>query len=371
MIVYYALILLACSQTLAQPQRTRIAVIGDEGTHIDYVQSIVEQTLQESHRFELVERERVEDVIAEASFQQSGITDQRQAVEIGQQLNVQWLLFLQTHRTGRDYQLTLKVIDIERNAILRVDSQQLGTQTDTMRAGAVALARRLIARVDLLHPVAMVDIPAGLFTMGSSDGLLDERPPHTVQLNAFQIDRHEVSRIAFEDWLVGQGRRTRADLRDPNFPATHVSWQDASAFCATRGARLPTEAEWEYAARGTAQRLFPWGDMPPSSARARHADSAPLPIDAPLLGATPEGVYHLAGNVAEWVHDWWGPTYYGTSPAQDPRGPEEGDFRVVRGGSWNQSAAELRASARSYSNPYKGTGYIGFRCARDVAPIRR
>ena len=365
MIALCAFILIAHGHAWAHTNASSVAVIADKGLYVDYVQAVVEEALQASDRFTLVERERVEDVLEEVAFQQSGITDQDSSIEIGHHLNVDLLVFLQTHRVGTAYRLTLKAIDVETNQVIRVDSHHIGPDAETMRAGATALARRLIARADLLRPVEMVRIPSGQFTMGSTEGLGDERPVHTVHLQSFRLDRFEVSQIALEDWLVEQGRKARADIRNATLPATHVSWQDASAFCATRGARLPTEAEWEYAARGSDIRTFPWGDSLPSPERARFAERTPLPVQTKLQGVTPDGIEHLGGNVAEWVQDWWDPSYYGASPTHDPQGPATGDFRVVRGGSWNQSADELRASARSYHNPLKGAGYIGFRCAQD------
>ena len=365
MIARYTFALIACYPIWLHANVSSVAVIADKGFYADYAQSALEEMMQESDRFTLVERERIEDVLEEISFQQSGITDQNRSVEIGHHLNVDILLFVQTHRVGTKYQLTLKAIDVETNQVMRVDSHPIGANTDSIRAGVAVLARRLIARADLLQPVDTVHIQSGQFFMGSAEGLGDERPVHTVHIKSFKLDRYEVSKIALEDWLVIQGRKAQADIRNATLPATHVSWQDASAFCAARGARLPTEAEWEYAARGSNQRTFPWGDNNPSPTRARFAERAPLPVQTKLEGITPEGTEHLAGNVAEWVQDWWDPAYYKASPIHDPQGPTTGEFRVVRGGSWNQSAYDLRSSARSYHNPFKGAGHIGFRCAQD------
>jgi formylglycine-generating enzyme len=346
-----------------------IAVIADKGPHADHVQTLVEQDLQKSGRFTLVERERVEDVLKEISFQQSGVTAQDKAVEIGHHLNVQLLVFLQTHRIAADYQLSLKVVDVGTNQVLRVDTQSLGHTAKDIEIGARLAARRLIARAGLFKAPEMVRIPAGQFSMGAENGFPDERPVHTVQIAPFAMDRYEVSRIAVEEWLVSKGRKKQADLRESDLPATNISWEDAVAFCSERGARLPTEAEWEYAARGSDSRTYPWGTTTPTQSRARFGggERSPLPVRHLLQGATPEGVHHLAGNVAEWVHDWWSPGYYSASPGQTPQGPEAGDYRSVRGGSWNQPADELRASARTYHNPYKGAGHIGFRCARDTS----
>jgi len=347
---------------------TPIAVIADKGTHADHVQTLVEQELQKSGRFFLVERERVEDVIKEISFQQSGITAQDKALEIGHHLNVKLLVFLQTHRIGIQYQLSLKVIDVGTNQVLRVDSQHLGNTAKDIERGSRLAARRLVAHAGLFSPAEMVHIAAGQFSMGAENGLPDEHPVHTVHLSPFTIDRYEVSHIAVEEWRVAQGRKGQADLRSADLPATNISWEDAVAYCGERGARLPTEAEWEYVARGSDSRPYPWGTAVPTPSRARFGgqERTPLPVRHLLQGATPEGVHHLAGNVAEWVQDWWSPSYYSESPAQDPRGPEAGDYRSVRGGSWNQPTDEIRASARAYHNPYKGASHIGFRCARDA-----
>ena len=366
MIARYVLALIVYCPIWVRADISSVAVIADKGPYVNYVQTVVEETIQTSNRFTLVERERVEDVLEEVSFQQSGITDQNQSVKIGHHLSVDMLLFLQTHRVGTEYQLTLKAIDVETNQVIRVDSHSLEANAESIRAGATVLAQRFIARSDLLQPVDMVHIPSGQFAMGSVEGLGDERPVHIVHIKSFKLDRYEVSQIELEDWRVEQGRKALADIRNATLPATHVSWQDANDFCVTRGARLPTEAEWEYAARGSSQRAFPWGDHSPSPTRARFAEQTPVPVQTKLAGTTPEGIEHLGGNVAEWVQDWWDPAYYSASPTHDPRGPTMGDFRVVRGGSWNQSANELRSSARSYHNPLKGAGHIGFRCAQDV-----
>ena len=110
--------------------------------------------------------------------------------------------------------------------------------------------------------------------------------------------------------------------------------------------------------------MYPWGDELPSSQRARFSGAGAAPVDALSPGATPEGIRHLAGNVAEWVADWWAPGYPDTALQDNPGGPEDGDYRVVRGGSWAGLPEDLRSSARGYHNPGRGSVHIGFRCAR-------
>ena len=202
--------------------------------------------------------------------------------------------------------------------------------------------------------------------MGSAVGPPDEQPAHRVSVRAFRLDRYEVSRIAYQAFLEAKGTARAGTVENPDHPAAMVSWSDAAAYCGWADKRLPTEAEWEYAARGGEARIYPWGDSPPDASRAHFGGRTREPVGVSGLsrGATPEGVHQMAGNVAEWVQDWWRPDYYATSPSDDPQGPTEGDYRVVRGGSWSQPGAELRAAARSFHNPDKGAAYIGFRCAR-------
>jgi formylglycine-generating enzyme required for sulfatase activity len=352
-------------------EAVQVAVVAEGGPAevTSYVQALVEKELGASGKFILVERSRVEEVLKEMAFQQSGVTVPEKAAQIGQHLNVEKLIFVQTHRLHPHYELTLRVVEVSTNQVLRVEKESLGRLKEEIQAGTRRAARRLIAAAGLLSPAQMILIPAGRFAMGSAHGLPDEQPPHSVSISAFYLDAYEVSRMAFEEFLVAQGRKARADVRDPDLPATGVSWHDAVAYCGSRGGRLPTEAEWEYAARGPQGRTYPWGETLPNPSLARFAgqERGPLLVVSLPEGATPEGVHHLGGNAAEWTQDWWDPGYYARSPAQDPRGPAEGDFRAVRGGSWNQPADELRASARAYHNPDRGDGHLGFRCARDAS----
>ncbi|MGP0566247.1 MULTISPECIES: formylglycine-generating enzyme family protein [unclassified Nitrospina] len=242
----------------------------------------------------------------------------------------------------------------------------------------------------------MVVIPAGPFTMGldidnpQGWGDTDEQPVHTVHLDTYAMDLYEVTAQQFAEFLnahpekadrfielgkavtvekVGERYRARPGL--DRHPVNRVSWYGADAYCRWVGKRLPTEAEWEKAARGTEARLFPWGDEFPTNDRVTFRRSfADLgfqvmePVDALPEGRSPYGLHHMAGNVWEWVGDWYGPAYYERSPQKNPTGPESGDSRVLRGGNWYFKAYYLRTTYRFNEEPHAFKIWQGFRCAR-------
>ncbi len=223
----------------------------------------------------------------------------------------------------------------------------------------------------------MVAIPAGEFTMGSQDGDADERPVHKVQVNAFSIDLYEVTVGQYEEFLRSGEARAPLDWNRMNQSAHHkrpvsnVDWGDAAAFCKWAGKRLPTEAEWEKAARGTDGRLYPWGNDPPTPRHANYGKSgshnyeASAPVGTFEDGKSPYGLYDMAGNVAEWVSDWYETDYYKSSPPQNPEGLSTGAFKAIRGGAWDSSAKNLRSSDRSWDPPsFRSQYFPGFRCAK-------
>jgi formylglycine-generating enzyme required for sulfatase activity len=218
---------------------------------------------------------------------------------------------------------------------------------------------------------------------------LGEAPVHEVALNAFRIGRYPVTVEEFrrfmeadgyehEAWWKagGFGQRTGPDGWEeqrlhPNRPVVGVTWYEAAAWCAWNGGRLPTEAEWERAARGTQGRKYPWGIEAPDEGRAIYDETKihhATPVGLFPQGMTPEGLHDLAGNVWEWCSDWYAKDYYSKSPQENPPGPDDGEYRTVRGGSWNVGAVALRAAVRSGYVPGDGLGVVGFRCVREVLP---
>jgi formylglycine-generating enzyme required for sulfatase activity len=225
----------------------------------------------------------------------------------------------------------------------------------------------------------MVEIPAGEFGMGidGMQALEDEKPSHRPWLDTYAIDLHEVTTAQYAAFLSSNDRPRPWQWETVNLadhgdrPVIGVDWFDAEAYCRWKGGRLPTEAEWEKAARGTDGRLYPWGNQAPSKDVANFGLGARFtytqvlfPVRSHEEGRSPFGLYHMAGNVYEWVKDWYQGNYYEISPPQNPQGPELGEFKVLRGGSWSDLPKYLLTYSRFKLPPETRNSYVGFRCAR-------
>ncbi len=240
-------------------------------------------------------------------------------------------------------------------------------------------------------------VPAGPFLRGSPEGygMPEERPQRTVALSAFELDTLPVTFGDFQAFVDAQGYAreelwspegwafARAEgLVRPRFqgepewahvagsaqPVCGVSWFEAEAYARFAGKRLPTEAEWEKAARGTDGRRYPWGDdwdERRASSRGGPIRAAP-PVGSFPLGASPYGALDLAGGLWEWCSDWFHPDYYAAAPAENPPGPQSGLMRVARGGAWNCVPLLNRTANRNAWKPTARFSNLGFRCARSV-----
>jgi formylglycine-generating enzyme required for sulfatase activity len=226
------------------------------------------------------------------------------------------------------------------------------------------------------HARSMLVVPAGEFTMGSTTGDADEQPVHQVYVNAFLMDVHQVSVKHYARFLEATHHEVPPDWSIMNRPqhqdrpVANVDWAEAAAYCTWAGKRLPTEAEWEKAARGTDGRIYPWGNELPTQARATSgkeiwsSHTAPSSVGMLEEGKSPYGIYDMSGNVWEWVSDWYDQDYYKNSPSKNPTGPSTGEAKVIRGGSWGSGPKDLRAANREVHVPsFRGFG-TGFRCAK-------
>ncbi|MGH7255496.1 MAG: formylglycine-generating enzyme family protein [Nitrospirales bacterium] len=232
------------------------------------------------------------------------------------------------------------------------------------------------------HEGPMAPIPAGEFWMGIDGliGLVDERPRHKVWLEAYALDVYEVTTRQYARFLKETTHEPpwlweSVDLAlHGNRPVVGVSWFDAEAFCRWAGKRLPTEAEWEKAARGTDERRYPWGNSEPTPDIANYALGARFSYSQTLMpvgqypkNRSPYGVYDMAGNVWEWVQDWYEGEYYAQSPERNPQGSDSGEFKVMRGGSWSELPKYLLTYGRFKLPPETKNSYTGFRFAKSVA----
>jgi eukaryotic-like serine/threonine-protein kinase len=234
--------------------------------------------------------------------------------------------------------------------------------------------------------MVMVQVLAGEFLMGSDPtkdkySKNDEQPQRIVSLDSFWIDQTEVTNGMFVK-CVEAGACDRPVVNSSNsrdsyygnnqfddYPVINVSWNQAKAYCTWAGAKLPTEAQWELAARGTDGRTYPWGE----GIDCNMANYSDCGGDTKAVGsypgwASPYGALDMAGNVHEWVADWYDSNYYNQSPSNNPTGLTNGESRVIRGGSWYCGSDCLRASSRSWYPPGNGGPDVGFRCARNASP---
>ncbi len=249
-----------------------------------------------------------------------------------------------------------------------------------MRAFWLAVAGVLAAA-----ETGMVFFPGGEFRRGRTyedpetkvewypNPLRDDLPVRAIHVDAFYLDEHEVTIGEYAAFVKATRHRTppvwpegKPPAGKERLPVADVSWDDAAAYCAWQGKRLPTEAEWERACRGLVENeKYPWGDRAPTKADARF-DGLEGPAAVCSLPKTRMGLCEISGNVWEWTADWFGKDYYAAAPARNPAGPATGMYRVLRGGSWFDKPNFMTCSHRSWARPAERSPNIGFRCAKGI-----
>ena len=260
---------------------------------------------------------------------------------------------------------------------------------------ALSFAEDGISRNETQTPLSKdgaptVLVPAGLFPMGvppgDRDGGRDEYPRHEVFLDSFVIDQFEVTNGRYFEFVKSTGHRAPQNPTNPtrnlwqgdsiteslaDRPVINVDWFDADAYCKWAGKRLPTEAEWEKAAKGTSDRRFVWGNVEPTAKHLNYnqrwiGEKTLMPVGSYEAGKSPYGAYDMAGNVWEWVNDWYDARYYEKSPERNPKGPETGLKKVIRGAGWQNETPTVRIFTRVESDPTMRNESTGFRCAAEV-----
>jgi len=250
----------------------------------------------------------------------------------------------------------------------RPDLSYLSTSTPTFSVGSIWERPK--------DGMSMLYIPDGEFIMGSDDGDGDEQPVHSVYLDAFWIDKTEITNAMYAQCVSAgacdppeyDGNYSNSQYND--HPVVWVSWDDAVAYCKWSGVRLPTEAEWEKAARGGLEgMMYPWGDESPSCQQnaengAQYSTCGGQTMPVGSFSQNGYGLYDMAGNVWEWVTDWYDSGYYTNSSSSNPTGPVSGEFRVLRGGAWGHFDINIRSANRDGDSSTSTSSYVGFRCVR-------
>jgi formylglycine-generating enzyme required for sulfatase activity len=291
-------------------------------------------------------------------------------------------IFIGDHRVGEARLGRVLIVDNVPEGPQRVRARK-PAHRDWEREVLIAANQRTEVTIDIapLAPPSvvkgddgaeMVLVPAGEFVMGSND-YHDEKPPHRVELDDYYVDRYEMTNALYKRFLDATGRAAPSSWNDAAWndfsqPVVGVSWDDADAYCRWARKRLPTEAEWEKAARSTDGRKYPWGEQ--WDASRANADQSRLgrtvPVGSYPTGVSPYGIHDMLGNVWEWVADWYAADAYERSDARNPKGPHSGTARALRGGSWLSLDSILRATNRYHLAPDHRSTRIGFRCAKDA-----
>ena len=290
-------------------------------------------------------------------------------VDVGKKIGAHYIVTGSIWKRGALLEVTVKLFETK-SGNLRSQKSVSGADLDALSAPAREAVKGMVG--SLVAAVSapsgpteeMVLIPGGTFWMGCVPGDSecedDEKPRHQVTVDSFHMDTHEVTQAQYER-VMGKNPSNFKNCSD--CPVENVSWDDARSYCSKVGKRLPTEAEWEYAARGGKDGEVRHGSLGDVAWYDGNSEKKTHPVGKKAPNGF--GLYDMLGNVYEWCSDWYDEGYYAKSPLKDPHGAESGASRVLRGGSWYYGSRGVRASYRYGSTPDFRTDYVGFRCVRD------
>ncbi|PIQ29143.1 hypothetical protein COW36_17875 [bacterium (Candidatus Blackallbacteria) CG17_big_fil_post_rev_8_21_14_2_50_48_46] len=418
-LVLFSLSLLVClASAFAEDNKPKVAVVQFESIGVEPSLGAAASEILSTHlasreqAFRVVERTQLQKAMKELGYQNTALVDPDSAVQIGKHLGARYIVVGSVTRFGKSYSLNARIVEVETAEARSVEPLmapelnpatvvQLGQQITTrlnLLISPVALPSSLptVPPTRPLQPLAspmtsqlsqfgaLVSIPAGPFLRGDqlNEGQDDERPARTIYIDSFSIMEHEVTQSQYMRYLLATGHKPplHCDYGKPvwdpekkaNYPVICVNWQEAHDYCAWAGLRLPTEAEWEKAARGPQGLRFAWGNEAPNCDKTTFSGCKGSlgglhAVGEKPLGNSPYGLRDMTGNVWEWVSDWYDDHYYRNSPDRNPPGPGgkgQKSTKVLRGGSFAHDEFANRASNRSDLPPDFRNSMTGFRCAR-------
>lgn len=374
-LIVYLLLLLGGAKLYAVPLLA-VAPLEGRGLASAELETITQSVVNEWVKLgvvRVVERAQLGRLLDEQALQMSGACGDSCRVQAAQVLGVRFLVVGSVGRVGQTYDLQLRLLDVDNGQVLASHEVPFRKHREELLL-AVPTAVRSLARKSeswLLRSdpeelrsrrLAMVAIPAGTYLMGSDQvgAGRDEKPVHPMLVKAFYLDSTEVTQGSYRALLH---RNPSVFAACDSCPVENVSWHSALAYCQRLGKRLPTEAEWEYAARAGSPQAYFWGD----SVRGMETYTGSLTARStyPVRSTRPNGwgLYEMAGNVSEWVQDWYSRDAYQFAL---PQGPADGKKKVQRGGHWYGNSSLYRVARRGYADPDQQSGQTGFRCAMDV-----
>lgn len=321
----------------------------------------------------VVERERLETLLNEQALQMSGVCSDDCVVRSANVLGARYLSVGSVQRVGQNYTLNLRLLDAQNGEVLASHEVPMRKHREEVQLSIPAAVRSLarksekwLLRADPAEQAtrreSMVAIAGGTYLMGSTDrgSSRDEQPVHPMTIAAFYLDSTEVTQGAYRALTH---RNPSRNVGCDSCPVERVTWREANDYCQRLGKRLPTESEWEYAARAGSTSAYFWGDS--ATGLERYTGSLTTRSSYPVRSTTPNawGLYEMAGNVSEWVADWYQRDAYALA---NPKGPPEGSKKVQRGGHWYGNTSLYRVARRAFADPDKTSDQVGFRCAMDA-----